>query len=593
MRGIIYQYAVSLFIILGVDPVLSLRGVSILANIAALPAIYLIGRLTFGKVSGFAAVILFSISIWEIEFSRFGRMYAPFQAVFVWYLVYLLRASVYGKPKHLIMMYVFSIFGILLWEGGAILFVLNFLPFFYRSELAVPSRIIFTSILFLVAYYYINYRFSPAITTILPSDALPLDKPNLVSRDPVLLGKTLLHYPQWIAVLIALIVYSAYCFLRNTLTDQYPWVIKLMFLTLFIVAILNQFFLAVILIVIFHLVGLLDKKEFRKKIYKHIPLLLGLFFIFWLIYGLVTDMWHSQFPNSNQGELGLYKLMVVLFKYPNIYDSILYVWFETYPKLSSIALIVFLSTLFFVLTRDDHAVKAVRILLVVLILSSLIIGIKETLYIETRYTFFLFPIFLIFLPGFVYFMLRKVNLIKTRNIPLLSIVTTLAIFSYTEDFSFAHMLEIDSEKVNYRKIYNDNLKQHYYPRYDFRTPAQYINQHSSENDSIIITATPFEYYLERLDYVYVNYRHTEFRNIARMMGKKEKWTNAKLIYKIDQLKELVDKECNHTWIINKSGDRNMFEKEVFSMYSIYTMYISQDDEYEVYKIPPGKNCDRN
>ena len=41
-----------------------------------------------GRDVGLIAVAVLALSVWEIEIGRFGRMYAPFQALFAWYIVF-------------------------------------------------------------------------------------------------------------------------------------------------------------------------------------------------------------------------------------------------------------------------------------------------------------------------------------------------------------------------------------------------------------------------------------------------------------------------------------------------------------------------
>ncbi len=60
--------------------------------------------------------------------ARFARMYAPFQSIFLWYLVFFLRYTVDRERSALMPMVLLSILGVFTWEGGAILGVANLLP---------------------------------------------------------------------------------------------------------------------------------------------------------------------------------------------------------------------------------------------------------------------------------------------------------------------------------------------------------------------------------------------------------------------------------------------------------------------------------
>ena len=102
--------------------------VSAVWSLVGLPAAYLIGRRLGGRTLGLMMLIILLASVWEIEMARFARMYAPFQSIFLWYLVFFLRYTVDRERSALMPMVLLSILGVLTWEGGAMLGVANLLP---------------------------------------------------------------------------------------------------------------------------------------------------------------------------------------------------------------------------------------------------------------------------------------------------------------------------------------------------------------------------------------------------------------------------------------------------------------------------------
>ena len=127
-RGLAYQYVVALVRHWSVSPEFAGRVVSAAWSLVGLPAAYLIGRRLGGRTLGLTLLIILSVSVWEIEMARFARMYAPFQSVFLWYLVFFLRYTVDRERSALIPMALLSILGVLTWEGGALLGLANLLP---------------------------------------------------------------------------------------------------------------------------------------------------------------------------------------------------------------------------------------------------------------------------------------------------------------------------------------------------------------------------------------------------------------------------------------------------------------------------------
>ena len=124
-RGLTYQYVVALVRHFSVSPEYAGRVVSAVWSLVGLPAAYVIGRRLGGRTLGLMMVIILSASVWEIEMARFARMYAPYQSIFLWYLVFFLRYTVDRDRSALVPMVLLSIFGVFTWEGGAILGVAN------------------------------------------------------------------------------------------------------------------------------------------------------------------------------------------------------------------------------------------------------------------------------------------------------------------------------------------------------------------------------------------------------------------------------------------------------------------------------------
>src|ERR1700722_13700446 len=133
-RGVLYQYLVALLRWDGLSAEFSGRLVTALSSLLLLPAAYLLGRRIHGRTVGLLVVTVLAVSIWEIEMARFGRMYAPFQAVFAWYLVFFLRYTLDRNRRALGAMVALSVLGVLTWEGGVFIGLINLLPPFIQHK---------------------------------------------------------------------------------------------------------------------------------------------------------------------------------------------------------------------------------------------------------------------------------------------------------------------------------------------------------------------------------------------------------------------------------------------------------------------------
>ena len=160
-RGLLFQYTLALLQMAGMSPEFSARFVAAISSVLVLPAVYLLGRRVHSPSAGLLAVAVLAVSAWEIDIARFGRMYAPFQAVFAWYLVYFVRYTVDGDRRALPKMLLLSVVGVFTWEGGVMLALTNLLPPLIRSPEGRFSlkdvRYLVLCGLFLVAAYFATF----------------------------------------------------------------------------------------------------------------------------------------------------------------------------------------------------------------------------------------------------------------------------------------------------------------------------------------------------------------------------------------------------------------------------------------------------
>jgi hypothetical protein len=158
----------------------------------------------------------------------------------------------------------------------------------------------------------------------------------------------------------------------------------------------------------------------------------------------------------------------------------------------------------------------------------------------------------------------------------------------SEDFRLKHLLKVDSYEINFRTVYDDKLASHYYKRIDFRSPAEVVNSNSNDSDIIITMLTPVDYYLKKLDYVFIGWYEDAFRGISACGGRSELWSNAKLLYRDEQLSNLLNNRKKTVWLIAKSENtKKWFEIEsiINEKFLPYKFSQSLDGDVNVYKIP--------
>lgn len=157
-RGILLQYFISILLTLGIKAELAARILPVLANLITIPPTYLIAKRIGNKYIALVTVVIFSFSIWEIEFARFARMYTMFQAVFMWY-IYLALIDYENKNfknyKWLLFLSGLSIF---IYEGSLFLAVFNFIPFLLVRKVQL-KYLISSTLLFIVSFILNRFNF--------------------------------------------------------------------------------------------------------------------------------------------------------------------------------------------------------------------------------------------------------------------------------------------------------------------------------------------------------------------------------------------------------------------------------------------------
>ncbi|MFV2057649.1 MAG: hypothetical protein ACC707_14375 [Thiohalomonadales bacterium] len=248
-RGILIQYLVAFERMLGISPELAPRIISVIAYVVALPALFYLAKRISGIQVASACIILLSLSVWEVEFARFGRMYAPFQALFLWYMVFLFRSVVDHCDRSRIIMYCLSAIGILLWEGGVFLILLNFIPPGLNIRKMKWRDWLFASLLLVivVAYVKTDFRMMGDINPF-PIDTAELASgTSLLHSGPVILVTTIFqHSIVWVLAALLPLCISIF-YLVKIIRNPSPNFVITFFLAVVIIVTMIKASIAVVL----------------------------------------------------------------------------------------------------------------------------------------------------------------------------------------------------------------------------------------------------------------------------------------------------------------------------------------------------------
>ncbi len=592
-RGLIYQYLSALLLLTGIREEFALRFIPLIFNILTIPAVYLLAKKIGDKALIASIIFLFCFSILEIEYSRLARYYTPFQMLFTWYIYFLYKTVVEKNHKSYKWMIFLSITAVFMYEGSIFMVVLNFVPFVLNKEKINFTRLSYTMLILIAALLYLRFDFrNYGTTNYLPTDVQLLGERNIAPIDlPHIFIATFPSVNWYLLLLIPLTVTIIYGFyiLKKTSAGKVGFI----FIAFAFISLFNLFGIILISFIIFYLVGWITFENLKSKSFYLLILILLLNFIFYLVYGLATNSWLIFFPEESH--ISINKIFWVFINYPDLYQKIFIPWFRPVPYFIIICISSIAGYFAIFMYKSKKETKDVfakaNFLLAIIIFLVTSVAILKTPYNDVRYTFFIYPLILLFLLFSMQSIAKFLTKKRTYAYSLYFIFLALFII-LSSDFNPNHILKIDSKEVRFRTIYSALRERMYYEQEDYMTPANVINKNALDNDIIITTEAPItiEYYLKRLDYIYIDYKDGEFTGRSRLNGKKEIWTGANLIYKEQDFLNILKDSKSTIWLSDFSKKRyitNSLEEKINKEYSKYLYYVNYDSTINVYRIPPN------
>ena len=535
-RGLAYQYVVALVRHWNVSPEFAGRVVSAVWSLAGLPAAYLIGRRLGGRTLGFTLLIILSASVWEIEMARFARMYAPFQSVFLWYLVFFLKYTVDRKKAALAPMVLLSMLGVLTWEGGALLGLANLLPPLLNHD---GGRLRRSDFKFIIAMLILLGALVAATTDLRGSAGEPaVGGEQSGSQDSAVpLPMVLQVYTAHGGLIAAFVILQLALSLR-----AFPWIWAMRARWLaaaglclaLLSAWLHQFALcgaSVALLLLTELVAPADLKARGARAYAFALLAC---FAFWPAFGVLTGAWRQISPDDVFTTHPWLGLAQHLGGFPRVFDEMLRPWGKTLPVLTvGISFFVAALAVLVLFTRRLSQSAVIRTLMALLLVLMLAVGARAPGRIETRYTFFLYPLVMALgLTGILALVESRFG--KSRAALAAGAALGLVFFGLSEDFKPAHIAHIAEWQVNFRIGMTPSQAAHYYPRADYRMAAMWLERHARPEDEVITGIPSLDPYY-RASYFFLQSDDDRYDDYACRDGTEERWTNLPLLYGTDAL----------------------------------------------------------
>ena len=515
-RGLLFQYLVAALRLSGQSPEFAGRLVASVSSLLMLPAAYLLGKRVQGPLTGWLAVILLLVSIWEIEMARFGRMYAPFQAEFVWYLLFYLRYTVDKNAAALRWMIALSIVGVLTWEGGTLLGVANLFAVLQAHDHGRLKAADWRRLVGLVGVLALLYLASRDLRDLGASVAAPEASAAADTSEPSahIAFMSIFKLPGW-WITIFLIPLAFAIPTARFIGSYRDRLLTFAGLWLIVLAAVGHAFTAVMsLLVLMQLTELIDWRELVFGRGRVFTLMLLALLLSWLAY--------NQFSGGQSPQ--------ALFSFPDIWQRIVRPWGRTMPILTVTILIAASYWFCKLLTDRDQIAKPIASLFNLLFLLIVTVAAIPTNRIETRYTFFLYPLMIVIALAAVLEVLRLIGMHKKVPAALLTGVPLLC-FAATEDFRIKDVVHVDSAAVNFRVGMPDARADHYYPRNDVRGVGLWLSTHVQPGDVVVSGIPNVDQYYDGFDYFYLDEEDNRYDAYVCADDRTERWSNHQVLYK--------------------------------------------------------------
>jgi hypothetical protein len=608
IRGPLLQYLIALTSLVFPEPEFAARFVPLLFGVLSVPLFFLVCSQFLPTYPAILCTSILLLSSWHIEFSRFARMYAPFQFSFFSFIYYFYSGYFLNNRTHKIVSWVIAFLSILIFEGSIFFPFILLLPILLdESPLNRRNLKYILSVIILIGANYVvygvNYRQLNVIypypkeyqlenqfdlkfekrrsmsiekltfnLPVLPPkydpsqkeyrSGKPLDS-SLENRRDLKIEKLGFNLPLFLpksdllkTVLksihlsfgyILCVIGGIYVFINNIKNRNNFWEQITVVLATLLPLIYQYGLLFYLLILLFISHESVSHVFFEKRRY-WIPYFV-LTILYWISVGI--SMRILLFPGESQYNR-ISKMLIFLFDYPLVYEAIYIPFSKILPKLGIIVFLMLLVSTFLQLIGKGGYPK--KFLILVSYLCILMVSAITTQYTEARYSFFYFPLLFIlifietvFLKNLAVEYFEKYKMKKYCNIILFIPVI---LFISTEDFHFNHILNVSTKEFNFRIGKYNKYSSLWYPRSDLKTPSEFVNKAYKNGDIVVVGAVGSAFYLDKPFINYIDHRNVRFLIMSRKEGKEEIWTGRPLVHNLEDFFHFVPNSPDQSlWLI--------------------------------------------
>jgi hypothetical protein len=296
---------------------------------------------------------------------------------------------------------------------------------------------------------------------------------------------------------------------------------------------LHQFLAAAATLLLLLLLGLVDRRELTVPAARLFWLSILASAAFWLAFCALSGVWSADLAATATIPNQLMAIAQHVLGLPNVLEEAVRPWGRVLPLLG-IGLLVALSSLIIRTIARRDALTVTSVLLIVLVILLLAVGAIPTDRVETRYTFFLYPLALTLSIAALatwseaWFADRRQALLATS-------LASLGLFALSEDFQPQHLAHVDSAAVTFRIGMPPSVGDHYYQRSDTRGAAHWLTANVHDGDLVINSIPSIDQYYHQTDFFFLDAGDPRYETYVCRDGTEDRWTQRPLLYTMDAL----------------------------------------------------------
>lgn len=593
VRGWLLQYLTAPSVWLSGSAELGVRIPSMVFGLATASAAYLYGRRTIGRPWALALTVMILLSSWEVEFSRFGRMYAGFQFATLAFLVSLHDAigGARGWRRYLPVLFCFLAAGS--HALSIFLMPLLFLPVLLpgraerlggRKSIIVYSLASLVPLLLSLAQRQIDFR-GMGVEHTRPAE--------YVSQGGSTVGFPVL--PFWdlgsptaslaAVALLALVVGTvSWLLMRRRPLDEAAVVASACLACAVGHFLLLGGLLGLLLIFRYGLPRTAGEQRaaFRLGLVALAIAVGWVAYVTLLTYGVGSRAWIES-----TGEVLFSDAVLRAFVWPDPSGSILAAWFVELPKLTWL----FAAALAFQLIMkargplQDVVRNPAFFVGYVLLTLGMFTPALET----TRYTYFVYPVALAMLVLTVRDVAALVPVRARTNLTAgLGVVAALLLFAVGGDFSPRHLASVGSYESTYRTGEFADREPTWYARDDDVATSSFVTEATGPMDIVIVAETPvISHYLGREHTVYLDWRGHRFSNVSRERGTLDIWSNQRLLGTLAEVNDFTRCVQGDVWIVRTQRETRWLDPSAVwrhQLASAESVFQNPDGSQEVLRV---------